>query len=306
MDISPWLADWLTNSVALFGWQVRSEVQQQALQELTQNLQEKCFDKCLTRPNGKLDGKQQNCLALCINRYIDTMKVVSEAMVQRGPQDTNVVICCLHPTRPLTAFQYGGSIQGSLSRIPARSHKRPTIDLSRDLALYQQIHRRIKQNKQEILEKMAEPPITEQQVVATYKSLRAEVRQMSEKISELELETTEHDRVIQTLSELPKDRKAFRMVGGVLVERTVQEVLPAVTSNRDGIAQVLAQLNESIKQKEASADAWQVRPAACLSFWVGLVGFECMEIDVMLVFAVVACATDGLPHQRKYNIQVQQ
>ncbi|ETM38057.1 hypothetical protein L914_15528, partial [Phytophthora nicotianae] len=65
---------------------VRSEVQQQALQELTQNLQEKCFDKCITRPNGKLDGKQQNCLALCINRYIDTMKVVSEVMVQRGPQ----------------------------------------------------------------------------------------------------------------------------------------------------------------------------------------------------------------------------
>ena len=66
--------------------QVRSEVQQQALQELTQNLQEKCFDKCIARPTGKLDGKQQNCLALCINRYIDTMKVVSEAMVQRGPQ----------------------------------------------------------------------------------------------------------------------------------------------------------------------------------------------------------------------------
>lgn len=66
--------------------QVRAEVQQQALQELTQNLQEKCFDKCLARPSGKLDSKQQNCLALCINRYIDTMKVVSEAMVQRGPQ----------------------------------------------------------------------------------------------------------------------------------------------------------------------------------------------------------------------------
>ncbi|TMW69349.1 hypothetical protein Poli38472_001505 [Pythium oligandrum] len=65
---------------------VRSEVQAQALQELTQNLQEKCFDKCITNAKGKLDGKQQNCLALCINRYIDTMKVVSEAMVERGPQ----------------------------------------------------------------------------------------------------------------------------------------------------------------------------------------------------------------------------
>ncbi|KAG2933073.1 hypothetical protein PC115_g5622 [Phytophthora cactorum] len=73
--------------------------------------------------------------------------------------------------------------------------------------------------------------ITEQQVVATYKSLRAEVRQRAEKISELEVETTEHDRVIQTLNELPNDRKAYRMV--------------------------LAQLNENIKQKEKAADEWQ-------------------------------------------------
>jgi mitochondrial import inner membrane translocase subunit TIM13 len=64
--------------------QVRSEVQQQAIQELTQNLQEKCFDKCITNPKGKLDGKQQNCVALCINRYIDAMKVVSNTMMERG------------------------------------------------------------------------------------------------------------------------------------------------------------------------------------------------------------------------------
>lgn len=80
---------------------------------------------------------------------------------------------------------------------------------------------------------------------------------MAEKIAELEVETTEHDRVIQTLNDLPNDRKAYRMVGGVLVERTVQEVLPAVTANRDGIAQVLSQLNDSIKQKEKAADEWQ-------------------------------------------------
>jgi prefoldin subunit 2 len=105
---------------------------------------------------------------------------------------------------------------------------------------------------------MADAQITEQQVVATYKSMRAEVRQLAEKIGELEVEITEHDRVVQTLQGLPDDRKAYRMVGGVLVERTVKEVLPAVSSNREGIAQVLAQLNESIKQKEAAANDWQV------------------------------------------------
>lgn len=106
---------------------------------------------------------------------------------------------------------------------------------------------------------MADAGITEQQVIATYKAMRAEVRQLAEKIAELEVETTEHERVLQTLKDLPSTRKAYRMVGGVLVERTVAEVLPAVAANRDGIAQVLTQLNESIKQKEESANEWQVR-----------------------------------------------
>ncbi|CAH0481455.1 unnamed protein product [Peronospora belbahrii] len=99
--------------------------------------------------------------------------------------------------------------------------------------------------------------MTEQQVVATYKSLRAEVRQLGEKIAELEVETTEYDRVIQTLDELPRNRKAYRMVGGILVERTVEDVLPAVKANRDGIRQVLSQLKENIQEKEKAADEWQ-------------------------------------------------
>ncbi|RHY26770.1 hypothetical protein DYB32_007316, partial [Aphanomyces invadans] len=63
---------------------VRAEVQQQGLQELTQAVQEKCFNKCITRPQERLDSKQQQCLSLCIERYIDTMKVVSASMMQRG------------------------------------------------------------------------------------------------------------------------------------------------------------------------------------------------------------------------------
>ena len=41
--------------------------------------------------------------------------------------------------------------------------------------------------------------------------------------------------VIETLEGVEKDRKCFRMVGGVLVERKVGEVEPALTSNRDKV-----------------------------------------------------------------------
>ncbi|NXO63025.1 PFD2 protein, partial [Phainopepla nitens] len=47
--------------------------------------------------------------------------------------------------------------------------------------------------------------------------------------------------VIETLREVDPTRKCFRMVGGVLVERTVKEVLPALESNREQLIEALAQ-----------------------------------------------------------------
>ena len=44
--------------------------------------------------------------------------------------------------------------------------------------------------------------------------------------------------VLSTLDEaLAKepDRKCFRLVGGVLVERTVKDVVPALQTNKDGV-----------------------------------------------------------------------
>ena len=39
--------------------------------------------------------------------------------------------------------------------------------------------------------------------------------------------------VIETLTPLEPSRRCFRMIGGVLVERTVKEVLPTLTTNRE-------------------------------------------------------------------------
>lgn len=41
--------------------------------------------------------------------------------------------------------------------------------------------------------------------------------------------------VIENLKDVAPERKCFRLIGGVLVERTVKEVLPALTSNRDQV-----------------------------------------------------------------------
>lgn len=44
-----------------------------------------------------------------------------------------------------------------------------------------------------------------------------------------------------TLANEP-ERKCFRLVGGVLVERTVKDVVPALQMNRDGVCDVTVRL----------------------------------------------------------------
>ncbi len=41
--------------------------------------------------------------------------------------------------------------------------------------------------------------------------------------------------MIDTLEGVSDDRRCFRMIGGVLVERTVREVLSALEDNRDKV-----------------------------------------------------------------------
>ena len=45
--------------------------------------------------------------------------------------------------------------------------------------------------------------------------------------------------VIETLDKVDKDRRCFRLVGGVLVERKVGEVEPALIGNKDKVSSQL-------------------------------------------------------------------
>jgi prefoldin subunit 2 len=50
------------------------------------------------------------------------------------------------------------------------------------------------------------------------------------------------------------------MINGVLVERTVGDVLPQLQSNADNMNKVLVELAKQYKTKQDDMEKWKVRP----------------------------------------------
>ncbi|KAI4261812.1 MAG: hypothetical protein L6R42_002995 [Xanthoria sp. 1 TBL-2021] len=71
--------------------------------------------------------------------------------------------------------------------------------------------------------------------------------------------------VLETLKPLPGVRKCFRMINGVLVERTVKDVLPALQINADGLKRVLDELVKQYKRQQEDMEKWKNRAAAMFS-----------------------------------------
>ncbi|KAJ4830149.1 hypothetical protein Tsubulata_019937 [Turnera subulata] len=97
---------------------------------------------------------------------------------------------------------------------------------------------------------MASEPVNEQAIANLYTGMRSELNQIYSKITELEMEASEHSLVINAIQPLDPSRRCYRMIGGVLVERTIKEVLPAVQRNKEGIEEVIARLNEALEKKK--------------------------------------------------------
>lgn len=64
--------------------------------------------------------------------------------------------------------------------------------------------------------------------------------------------------VLETLNPLPQDRKCFRMINGVLVQRTVKDVKPVLETNTEGLKKVLDDLVKQYKQQQEEMEKWKV------------------------------------------------
>eukprot|EP00794_Sanderia_malayensis_P019214 gene19214-21138_t len=91
--------------------------------------------------------------------------------------------------------------------------------------------------------------LSQEQIIMKFNQLRQEQRMLANKFTELEMDVGEHNTVIDTLKSVDGERKCFRSVGGVLVERTVKDVLPALENNKAQIQNLLEKLEVQLRSK---------------------------------------------------------
>eukprot|EP00569_Conticribra_weissflogii_P001768 CAMPEP_0171352032 /NCGR_PEP_ID=MMETSP0878-20121228/40448_1 /TAXON_ID=67004 /ORGANISM="Thalassiosira weissflogii, Strain CCMP1336" /LENGTH=126 /DNA_ID=CAMNT_0011857487 /DNA_START=273 /DNA_END=653 /DNA_ORIENTATION=+ len=105
----------------------------------------------------------------------------------------------------------------------------------------------------------AAEPKSEQEILSTYRQMQSEMQSLVQQLTKFELERNEHRLVEETLEPLDPDRRAFRLVGGVLVERTVKEVLPTVREHRSNLDNLVQSLKERLDSKQKEAAAWKAK-----------------------------------------------
>lgn len=85
---------------------------------------------------------------------------------------------------------------------------------------------------------------------ALYEKMLNERTRIFSKLEDLMQDELEHNLVLEELTKLDPDRKCFRMVGAVLVERNVREVMLALTDHRDRVQVLIKELKKQVEQKQ--------------------------------------------------------
>lgn len=106
----------------------------------------------------------------------------------------------------------------------------------------------------------SEPELkSEQEVIARFQDMRRQLAALVSNLQRHEAEAAEHDLVIKQLEPMDKARKCYRLIGDVLVERSVAETLPAVQRNRAGLEEVMKQLKAQILTADKAMAAFAAK-----------------------------------------------
>lgn len=137
--------------------------------------------------------------------------------------------------------------------------------------------------------------LSRDQVVMVYNQLQQRVAAINSKVMDLQSDCAEHDLVIKALEPLPTERRCWRLIGDVLVERSVGEALPAVQRNRHNLQDAVNTLTQQREEvaKELAAHMVRRRPQAARTAWRGM---------APRIHTLIACCV-LCPLQAKYKIR---
>ena len=100
-------------------------------------------------------------------------------------------------------------------------------------------------------EKNIEPKhLTDKEIKSQYNSAKQKYSIFFQKALELEQELVEHNLVFETISKLSDDRRCFRKIGGVLVEKTVPKVKKDLQVEISNLKQTVDIVYKTMKQQE--------------------------------------------------------
>merc|ERR1712193_547829 len=98
---------------------------------------------------------------------------------------------------------------------------------------------------------------SKEEIVQGFQQLCQMQRQLHQKLAEIKQERGEHELVADSLRKAEPERKAWRLVGGVLTERTVGEVLPALEKQIENLSTVIKTLEEQMDSKAKEITAYR-------------------------------------------------
>ncbi|UVC50179.1 hypothetical protein MACK_004050 [Theileria orientalis] len=82
---------------------------------------------------------------------------------------------------------------------------------------------------------------------ATLKRLENERLTVLAQLDDITQDSAEHRLVLKNLDKIPDDRRCYRILGGIAVEKTVEEVKPDLTSHATRLDEYKLKLNSQLE-----------------------------------------------------------
>lgn len=95
------------------------------------------------------------------------------------------------------------------------------------------------------------------QLQQEYNAFKTAVQELELRIQQMNMEIDEHKVVLESLRKVQGTRQCKRMIGTVLVDKTVAEVIPELEETLKALTKDVDTMREDLKSAHTRMDAWK-------------------------------------------------